>query len=130
MTSTVDAVIAALRVVLQETEYSQEEEVLAEVANRWISELPRPWFAAGRWNNLKIDTYDVPRDDFIRHVRATIAFLEANREQIVANTIWFARKKAERASPNASEPIDAGFEVVSPHNVHSLPVPPPNKRNR
>jgi hypothetical protein len=72
---------------------------------------------------------DVYRKDLILHVRATLAYLEANREQIGSAASLFSRGKLKRAAPKSSQPIDAEFQEV-PHNVHSLPVPPPNKRNR
>ncbi len=128
MTSKVDAVIAALRVTLAEAERSKELFWNARQANRWIAQLPGAWF--GRWRNLRISggTF-TNRSDFVAQLRATLAYLEANREQISSTTSMFSRGKLKRGTPKSSQPIDAEFQEV-PHNVHSLPVPPPNKRNR
>lgn len=129
MTSSVDAVIAALKVVLTEAERSRDSHVDVRDANRWIDQLPGAWF--GRWRNLKMRpqpySESVTRSDFVSQLRATLAYLEANRERI--GTALFSRGKPQRKAPNASEPIDAEFREV-PENVHPLPVPPPNKRNR
>lgn len=129
MTSTVDAVIAALKVALAEAERSRETYWAAHNANRWIAELPGAWF--GRWRNLRVSPgYTLPeRTVFVSQLRATLAYLEANREQIGSAPSIFSRGKLNRAAPNSSEPIDAEFRDV-PGNVHPLPVPPPNKRNR
>lgn len=132
MTSTVDAVIAALKVALGEAERSRASQWKTREANRWIGQLPGAWF--GRWRNLKLKPIydyrdDIDRIDFITQLRATLAYLEGNREQIGSATSLFSRGKLKRAAPKSSQPIDAEFQDV-PHNVHSLPVPPPNKRNR
>lgn len=131
MTNSVDAVIAALRVALSEAERSKDSYWEVREVNRWIGQLPGAWF--GRWRNLKMDpipySSNVRRADFISQLRATLAYLEANREQVAAHRSLFSRGKLKRAAPNSAEPIDAEFQDV-PRNVHPLPVPPPNKRNR
>lgn len=132
MTSSVDAVIAALRVALAEAERSREIIWSSREANRWIAQLPGAWL--GRWRNLRVKGTlgghdNINRTDFVSQLRATLAYLEANREQVAAHGLLFSRGKLKRAAPNSSEPIDAEFHDV-PRNVHPLPVPPPNKRNR
>jgi hypothetical protein len=128
MAANVDAVIAALKVALAEAERSREYYWNVREANRWISELPGAWF--GRWRNLRVEGShgSTERADFIAQLRATLAYLEANRECIGAGS-WFSGGKLKPAALVPSEPIDADFEEVA-RNVHTLPVVPPNKRNR
>lgn len=132
MTSTVDAVLAALKVALAEAERSRETFWSSREANRWIGQLPGAWL--GRWRNLSVKgryggTEDIDRVSFISQLRATLAYLEANREQISSAPYAFTRGKLKRTANKPSEPLDAEFRDV-PGNVHPLPVPPPNKRNR
>ena len=83
MQNNVDAVIAALRVALEEAEEAVYGNWPVKSANRWINQLPGAWF--GRWRHLKIssDEWDgnISRDRFIGHVKATIAYLETNKEE-------------------------------------------------
>jgi hypothetical protein len=80
----VDAVIAALRAVLKEAEnrtttYSWK----TKTVNRWINRLPGAWM--GRWRHLKLRgdfDREVSRSDFLGHVRATLAYLENNRDEV------------------------------------------------
>lgn len=110
MASNIDAVIAALRVVLADAERSRASNLDTKMVNRWISLLPGAWL--GRWRHLRLygDFADmVPRDALIGHVRATLAYLESNREAIAAQRAWpFRRTPAAPATPAAS-PIDAEF---------------------
>jgi hypothetical protein len=79
----VDAVIAALRIAQEEAEKGRGAVWKTRAANRWVDQLPGAWM--GRWLHLRLraglfEEGEVDRDEFIGHVRATIAYLEANRE--------------------------------------------------
>ena len=114
MAADVEAVIAALRVVLEEAHKSEDDFCKAETANRWISQLPGTW--TGRWKKLVIKgdrAGDVRREDFVGHVRAVVAFLEANRSQIPAPRTWWSLRRrtpaaapAPVAAPAASRPAN------------------------
>jgi hypothetical protein len=52
MSSNVDAVIAALRVALNEAEMSNQTWSQVRAANRWINQLPGAWM--GRWLHLRL----------------------------------------------------------------------------
>lgn len=100
MASDVDAVIAALRVVLKEAEWRTDLTWFkAETVNRWIKQLPRA--KRGRWGDLmmKGDAADeVKRLDLIGHVCATITYLEVNRDtiQALASKGWWPFQKVAR----------------------------------
>lgn len=111
----VEAVIAALKVALQDAERRTSGYVKARAANRWIDHLPASRW--GQWRRLKVRSDiegDILRDDFTGQVRATIAYLEANKEVIAnssgASKSWlhFWRRKPKAPSANA-DPIDVEF---------------------
>lgn len=83
MNTDVDAVIEALKIALQEAQRATDDDYWpVKSANRWINRLPGSWL--GRWRDLKLDgdtTGDVTRQAFIGHVRATLAYLEANKHR-------------------------------------------------
>jgi hypothetical protein len=114
MSSNIDAVIAALRVALNEAERSQEHWWKVRAANRWINQLPGAW--VGRWWHLKlwseIGEGLISRARFIGHVRATLAYLEANREEIRSTKAW-SWPLSRRAKTLHSGPVDAEFKVIS-----------------
>lgn len=110
MTAKVEAVIAALRAVLNDAERRNDWRWKTATVNRWINQLPGAW--TWRWRHLKLRgdiDREVLRVDAIAHLRATIAYLETNREAINANTWRWPFKRKKRA---LSEPIDAEFKVV------------------
>ena len=92
MLSDVDAVIAALRVVLREVEthtnFSRTNAYWkTHIVNKWIYQLPGARW--GRWRELRFrpDYGDfAERPNLIMHVRATLAYLETNRETIAAHS--------------------------------------------
>jgi len=90
MASSVDAVIAALRVVLRDAEMrSNQHWWKIEVVNPWIGQLPGAWWR--RWRRLKLqgDIGDqVVRTALIGHVSATLAYLETHQEVIGKERIW------------------------------------------
>ena len=107
MGSNVDAVIAALRVALDEAQKSHATSWKSQAANRWIKRLPRAW--TGKWRHLKLSARSsIDRSEFIGHVRAVIAYLEANRENIGRSRAWWPRRKAQllvkplQSSPQSS----------------------------
>jgi hypothetical protein len=123
MAANVDAVIAALEIVFEEALASDDLWWNVETANRWINQLPGGWM--GRWRDLKLtgdDDGEINRKAFIGHVRATLAYLEANRETIRTVRPW---SWPTRGSPSqaCSEPIDAEFNDVTPLNQKQLPTP-------
>ena len=71
----------------------------------------------GRWLHLRLraglfEEGEVDRDEFIGHVRATIAYLESNREAIQSVRFWSWPFKG-RARDRAPEPIDADFAEIT-----------------
>jgi hypothetical protein len=119
MASDVDAVIAALRIVLHEAETRASEFWWkTHLVNRWINRLPGAW--RGRWRHLRLrgDIGDrAKRTNVISHLRATLAYLEINRETIAAKRrSWWpfgmvkgvARKKMVSAAekPETAEPVE------------------------
>jgi hypothetical protein len=104
------SVIAALRVVLREAEKcSHQFRWKTSVVNRWVKQLPGAW--AGRWRHLKLRgdiDREVTHPDLVAHVRATLAYLEVNRDKISRLWPWsFRRGKGH------PEPIDAVFQDVA-----------------
>ena len=102
----VDAVIAALRVVLQEADArSAELWWKTHIVNRWVDQLPGAWW--GKWRQLRLRRdlgSDARRDHLITHVRATLAYLETNRDAIAAQRSWWSfGKVAPQASGNPDE---------------------------
>jgi hypothetical protein len=93
MSTDVDAVIAALKVVLQTVSAaSSTSQWQVKLVNRWINQLPGARW--GRWRQLKLkgpgyDRKQVYRGDMLVHVQATLAYLETNREAIAAQRSWW-----------------------------------------
>ncbi|MGE3703241.1 MAG: hypothetical protein AB7G08_31545 [Hyphomicrobiaceae bacterium] len=112
MSKDVDAVIAALRMVLHDAEHRGDGWWKVHVVNKWIDQLPGARW--GKWRHLKLqgDNYvgdSALRPNLIAHVRATLAYLEVNRDQIKAGRRWrwpFSRTKKP-------EPIEAEFREVA-----------------
>ena len=113
--SDIDAVIAALRVALEEAQKSPEYWWKVRAVNRWINQLPGAWM--GRWRHLKLRSAFseggvIARQDLIGHVRATLAYLEANREEISSTKVW-SWPLSRRATKPHSGPLDAEFDVIA-----------------
>ena len=112
MPSDVDAVIAALRIVLRDAEtHTSQHWWNTEVVNRWIGQLPGAW--TGRWNRLLLEprwsgNTVAYREPVLTHLRSTLAYLEVNRDAIKARRVW--RWPLRAGKP---EPIDAEFKVVA-----------------
>ena len=102
MTTHIDAIIAALEVAHGEAEASEEMEWDVVAANRWVALLPGT--ALGRWRTLKLrgdEHGQISRERFLSHVRATLAYLEINRDAIAAMKPWSLRFR-----PAAEPPTD------------------------
>ncbi|MGO9459329.1 MAG: hypothetical protein ACLP1W_04250 [Rhodomicrobium sp.] len=111
MAKDVDAVIAALKAALQDAQARNFVSCESRIANRWINKLQGAW--TGKWRHLKVQSDilgEILREDFIGQVRATIAYLETNKDAIASLPSFsglFRRRK-----PIASEPLDADFSEV------------------
>ena len=111
--SDVDAVIAALRVVLHEVEthtnFSRTNAYWkTHIVNKWIYQLPGARW--GRWRKLRLrpDNGDLAeRQNLIMHVRATLAYLETNRETIAAHKPWwsFGRRATNPVPETPAAPV-------------------------
>jgi hypothetical protein len=115
MSNDVDAVIAALRMILHDAEQRNYPWWKVHVVNSWINQLPGAW--RGRWRYLKLrgDNYDgdkAIRANLIAHVRATLAYLEVNRDAIKAKRVWRwpARKVASAAAAGKKEATKDGVQ--------------------
>ena len=110
MSTDVDAVTAALKVVLQTVAAgSATSQWQVKLVNRWINQLPGARW--GRWRQLKLkgpsyDPKQVYRADMLVHLQATLAYLETNRETIAATRSWwpFGRRAADPAKEPAAGP--------------------------
>jgi len=109
----VEAVIEALKIALEEARNANDEVWWkVDTANRWINRLPSAW--TGRWRDLKLkgdSVGEVDRNEFIGHLRATLAYLEANREAIPRAWFW---SKHRRTAKQTEDPIDADFDDIAP----------------
>jgi hypothetical protein len=123
MSNNVDAVIAALRVALDEAQKSPEAVWWnPENANRWISQLPGAWY--GRWRHLKLwsDEFGwVQTTDFIGHVRAMLAYLEVNRAAIGSTRFWSRMPRRPSSTP-PDEPVDLAFSDVASPDHNQVPA--------
>jgi hypothetical protein len=116
MSQDVDAVIAALKVVLQTVaDDSSTSQWQVKLVNRWINQLPGARW--GRWRQLKLkgpsyDRKQVYRGDMLVHVQATLAYLETNRDAIAAQRPWwpFERRTQRAAQAHAVKEVPAQVE--------------------
>lgn len=112
MSSDVDAVIAALRIVLKEVErqtWASSFEI--HIVNKWIGQLPGAW--TGRWRRLRLTptVYEggtAYREAVLTHLRATLAYLEVNRDVIKTRRSWSWPLRTRKP-----EPIDADFKEIA-----------------
>ena len=112
MLSDVDAVIAALRVVLHEVEthtnFSRTKAYWeTHIVNKWIYQLPGARW--GRWRQLRLRPDNgnlAERTNLIMHVRATLTYLETNRETIAAHRPWWSfGRRATRPAPEVPSAV-------------------------
>lgn len=97
MTTQVDAVILALRSVLQDAERTPSASWETRTINRWINQLPGAW--TWKWRHLKLrgnTDRQVSRADAIVHLRATILYLEENRDNIRSPSIRWPRWRKQK----------------------------------
>jgi hypothetical protein len=125
MAADIGAVIAALRVALEEAQRTDTIYWNTDAANRWIRLLPGSW--KGQWKSLKLRgdaSGRVLRDQFIGHVRATLAFLEASREIPAAPKWWPIRRRSDAEQSTAKiEP--QGTPSSRPVNLLRIRKPAP-----
>ena len=80
MAADIEAVIAALRVALDEAQKSDEPSGRCRPSIAGSISCPGTWM--GRWRDLKLagdNAGEADREQFVGHVRAVVAFLEASR---------------------------------------------------
>jgi hypothetical protein len=115
MAADVETVIAALRVALDEAQNSDEVNWRVLAANRWVGQLPGSW--KGRWKSLMLQgdiIGNVNRHQFIGHVRAVLAFLEASRAHSPALPKWWPMRRRGNAQAAAkTEPQPASARPVN-----------------
>lgn len=119
MAAGVEAVIAALRVALEEAQKSDETFWRVDAVNRWIEQLPRAWM--GRWRRLLLSgdaAGETTRPEFAGHVRAVLAYLEANRDLAPRPRQWWAGRGGATSQPArlpqpASAPVQAAARPVN-----------------
>jgi len=109
MAKSIDAVIAALRIVLEEAETQQEWESFDVVAvNRWVAMLPGAW--RGRWRSFDLapdySSEAAYRETFIAHVRATLAYLENYHDAPPSRRFWSRPFKRSASQDGDSNVID------------------------
>lgn len=126
MPSDVDAVIAALRTILHEAETRVSEyRWKTHVVNRWIGQLPGA--RRGRWQKLKLLGESAEREDLITHLRATLAYLETDREAIAAERrTWWPFTKAARQP--AGEPKEVAVIAEKPQASEQAETLPPRPK--
>jgi hypothetical protein len=134
MSKDVDAVIAALRTVLEEVErQTRADSFQIHIVNKWIRQLPAAWW--GRWNRLLLEprwagSPIAYRDPVLTHLRSTLAYLETNRENIVTKPPWWPFGRA--AGPAAVEGQEDTVKKVpiaeKPHQRERVDVTTPKPK--
>lgn len=115
MSASLEAVVAALRVSLEEAQKSNAAHWKPEAANRWIAQLPGAW--TGRWRRLRLggdSVGSVERTQFVAHVRAVIAYLEARMNPPASRTWWRAQRRGTpptKLGPAAPAPVQGSRQV-------------------
>lgn len=123
MAAEVEAVIAALRVTLDAAQRSEEPFWQVAAVNRWVDQLPGAWM--GRWRDLKLagdSTGDADREQFVGHVRAVIAFLEARRTRSTQARRWWSLRRRNAPSQSAGQ---ASATPAKPINLLRVRKPMP-----
>ncbi len=107
MANDIEAVISALRVLLQEAERRDDLRWNIAKVNDWIARLPGAW--RGRWQRLKLrpdyeSLGEADLENVITHLRAALAYLESYRDAPEPSTFrrWpFSRSKPAPKSKDA-----------------------------
>ena len=126
MAAEVEAVIAALRVSLEEAQKSHATFWKISTANRWINQLPGARF--GRWRRLKLSRLtggDIHRTEFIGHVRAVLAYLEANREAVGRTRTWWPMRGASNLTQATGQTPAPARPPTKPVNLLRVRKPMP-----
>jgi hypothetical protein len=127
MATDIGAVIAALRVALEEAQRSDAAHWSTDAANRWIGLLPGSW--KGRWKSLMlrgdVTSHLVHRHQFIGHVRATLAFLEASRAQLPASPKWWSMRRRGDGVQATAKAEPQGAPSTRPVNLLRIRKPMP-----
>lgn len=104
MAAEVEAVIAALRVTLDAAQRSGEPFWQVAAVNRWVDQLPGAWM--GRWRDLKLagdSAGDADREQFVGHVRAVVAFLEARGARTTQGRKWWSLRRRNAPAHAATQ---------------------------
>lgn len=123
MAAEVEAVIAALRVTLDAAQRSEEPFWQVAAVNRWVDQLPGAWM--GRWRDLKLagdSAGDADREQFVGHVRAVIAFLEARGTRSTQARRWWSLRRRNAPSQSAAQ---ASATPAKPINLLRVRKPMP-----
>jgi hypothetical protein len=126
MAADIGAVIAALRVSLEEAQRSDAAFWSTDAANRWIRLLPGSW--KGRWKSLMLRgdaSGHVNRHEFVGHVRATLAFLEASRARVPAMPKWWPIRRRSDAVQATVNGETQGAPSTRPVNLLRIRKPMP-----
>jgi len=114
MAAEVEAVIAALRVTLDAAQKSDEPFWQVAAVNRWVDQLPGAWM--GRWRDMKLagdSAGDADREQFVGHVRAVVAFLEARRAQTPQATRWWSLRRRNAPAHTAAQASTAPAKPIN-----------------
>ena len=104
MAAEIEAVIAALRVTLDAAQKSDEPFWQVAAVNRWVDQLPGGWM--GRWRDLKLagdSAGDADREQFVGHVRAVVAFLEARGARTPHARKWWSLRRRNAPAQAATQ---------------------------
>jgi hypothetical protein len=128
----VDAVIAALRMVLHEVERQTWVNTFeTHIVNKWIGQLPGAW--TGRWNRLLLEprwggSPVAYREPVLTHLRSTLAYLEVNRDAIAARRSWWLFGRVSQQVPPKPSEVAVKKVVaptVQPQDVEQVDVVTP-----
>jgi len=125
MAAEVEAVIAALRVTLDAAQKSDEPFWQVAAVNRWVDQLPGAWM--GRWRDMKLagdSAGDADREQFVGHVRAVVAFLEARRVQTPQARKWWSLRRRSAPAHTAAQ-ASAAPARAKPINLLRVRKPMP-----
>ena len=126
MAAEVEAVIAALRVALDAAQKSEESFWQVAAVNRWVDLLPGAWM--GRWRDLKLagdSAGDADREQFVGHVRAVVAFLEARGTRTPQARKWWSLRRRNAPAHTAQASATPARAPAKPINLLRVRKPMP-----
>ncbi|MFA6141079.1 MAG: hypothetical protein WC684_10165, partial [Hyphomicrobium sp.] len=88
--------------------------------------LPGTWM--GRWRDLKLkgdDTGEADREQFVGHVRAVIAFLEASRTPAPRSRKWWSLRRRTTGQPVTQAAATPARAPAKPINLLRVRKPMP-----